>query len=184
MGSNTYRNTSRKRRGGQSLVEFALVSPLLFLILLLTIDFGRLVYTYGVITSSARESARSLSLKVNQASDCAAFLNAEQFAQGFQLAPDPDSLVGDSNPNAPTGSLQPRRPPANSGYIYVWPAVAPSAPQDQHPSCDGQARFPTSNSLKDVAVQIEFTYQPLVPLFGSFTGSFTLKAISVVHTEY
>jgi len=31
------------------MTEFALVAPLLFLILLVTIDFGRLVYTYGVI---------------------------------------------------------------------------------------------------------------------------------------
>lgn len=177
-------NIARRRSGGQSLVEFALVAPLLFLILLLTIDFGRLVYTYGVITSSARDAARLLSLKVNQASDCAAFTDAEQFAQGFILSPDRASLVGDSNPNAPTGSLFPTTPPPNQGYIYVWPAVAPAAPQDQHPNCDGSARFPTSQQLKDVAVQIEFTYQPLVPLFGSITGTFTLKAISVVHTEY
>jgi Flp pilus assembly protein TadG len=173
-----------QRSGGQSMTEFALVAPLLFLILLVTIDFGRLVYTYGVITSSARDSARALSLKINQASDCSAYQLAEATAQGFQLAPDQSSMVGDSNPNSPGGSLQPSTPPPGEGYIYIWPAVATATPQDQHPGCDGQARLPASAQLKDVAVQIEYTYQPLIPVFQEFTGALTIKAISVVHTEY
>ena len=184
MGKEPALRWPRRHSHGQSMTEFALVAPLLFLILLVTIDFGRLVYTYGVITSSARDSARALSLKINQATDCSAYQLAEQTANGFQLKPDQASMVGDSNPNSPGGSLQPTTPPPGQGYIYIWPAVATASPQDQHPGCDGQARLPASAQLKDVSVQIEYTYQPLIPVFQDFTGSFTIKAISVVHTEY
>lgn len=43
---------------GQSLVEFALVLPVLVLILLLILDFGRAFYAYSVISNAAREGAR------------------------------------------------------------------------------------------------------------------------------
>jgi Flp pilus assembly protein TadG len=42
----------------QSLVEFALVLPLLILIVVLIIEFGRLWMTVNVMTSAAREGAR------------------------------------------------------------------------------------------------------------------------------
>ena len=43
---------------GQSLVEFALLLPLLLLILVLLFDLGRAVYYYSVIHNAAREGAR------------------------------------------------------------------------------------------------------------------------------
>ncbi len=47
-----------KRQRGQSLVEFALVLPLLVLILMGILDFGRAFYAYSVVANSAREGAR------------------------------------------------------------------------------------------------------------------------------
>ena len=49
----------RGRRGhrGQSVVEFALVLPVLILILLVVIDFGRVFYTWVNLTSAARVGA-------------------------------------------------------------------------------------------------------------------------------
>jgi hypothetical protein len=48
--------TGNERRG-QGLVEFALVLPVLMLLLLITVDFGRLFFTYIAVTNSAREAA-------------------------------------------------------------------------------------------------------------------------------
>jgi len=42
---------------GQSVVEFALVFPILILILMGTIDFGRLFYSYVTVTNAARVGA-------------------------------------------------------------------------------------------------------------------------------
>jgi hypothetical protein len=42
----------------QSIVEFALVLPVLLLVMFLIIEFGRLLFFYAVVTTSAREAAR------------------------------------------------------------------------------------------------------------------------------
>lgn len=49
--------TRRARHRGQALVEFALIVPVLLLILLITIDFSRLIFTYIQINNAAREGA-------------------------------------------------------------------------------------------------------------------------------
>jgi Flp pilus assembly protein TadG len=43
---------------GQDLVEFALIIPLLLLLLFAIVDGGRAVYVYHVVANSAREGAR------------------------------------------------------------------------------------------------------------------------------
>jgi Flp pilus assembly protein TadG len=48
----------RRRAAGQSLVEFALVFPVLIIMLIAIFDFGRLVFAYNAITNAAREGAR------------------------------------------------------------------------------------------------------------------------------
>jgi len=47
-----------KRTTGQSIVEFALVLPVLLLILMGIVEFGRLLETTNVLTSAAREGVR------------------------------------------------------------------------------------------------------------------------------
>lgn len=46
------------RLKGQAMVEFALVLPLLILIIMGVFDLGRGIYSYNVISNSAREGAR------------------------------------------------------------------------------------------------------------------------------
>jgi len=48
---------SRRRERGQSLVEFALILPILMALLLLTIDVGRLFYAYVGVVNASREGA-------------------------------------------------------------------------------------------------------------------------------
>lgn len=43
---------------GQSLVEFALVLPLLLVVLFGILDFGRVIYAYNAISNAARTGAR------------------------------------------------------------------------------------------------------------------------------
>jgi Flp pilus assembly protein TadG len=51
-----------KSEKGQSLVEFALIIPLLFLLLLGIIDFGRIFHAYLTIDHAGREAARAASI--------------------------------------------------------------------------------------------------------------------------
>ncbi|MBI5955396.1 MAG: pilus assembly protein [Chloroflexi bacterium] len=43
---------------GQSLVELALALPILMLVLLIVVDFGRAFYAYVTVTNASREGAR------------------------------------------------------------------------------------------------------------------------------
>ena len=47
-----------KRQEGQSLVEFAIVAPVLLLLLLGIVEFGLILYNQHVITNASREGAR------------------------------------------------------------------------------------------------------------------------------
>jgi hypothetical protein len=48
----------RRRQGGQSLTEFALVAPLFFLLLFAIIEAGRFIYYYETLSNATREGAR------------------------------------------------------------------------------------------------------------------------------
>jgi Flp pilus assembly protein TadG len=54
--------TAERRRRGQSLTEFAIVVPLLLLVVFALIDFSRLVFTYISLTNGARELARVVAI--------------------------------------------------------------------------------------------------------------------------
>jgi len=50
--------TKKRRSRGQGLVEFALILPILLLIVLGLIEFGRAFFIYTVVSNAAREGAR------------------------------------------------------------------------------------------------------------------------------
>ncbi len=53
----------KTKQNGVALVEFALILPLLLLLIFITADFGRAMYEYNTITKSARDGVRYLSTK-------------------------------------------------------------------------------------------------------------------------
>lgn len=58
-----------KSQKGQSLVEFALVIPVLLLLLFGIVDFGRTFHAYLTIDHAGREVAREVSIKHNEDAD-------------------------------------------------------------------------------------------------------------------
>ena len=52
------RRPARRRRRGATVVEFAVVAPLLFLFIFAMIEFGRMVMVEQILTNAAREGAR------------------------------------------------------------------------------------------------------------------------------
>ena len=53
------KNNNHKFEFGQDLVEFAVIVPILFMILIMIFDLGRVVYYYSVLTNTARDGARA-----------------------------------------------------------------------------------------------------------------------------
>lgn len=52
-----------KKQEGVALIEFALILPLLIILVFLTTEFGRAYYQYNTITKGVREAARYLSVR-------------------------------------------------------------------------------------------------------------------------
>jgi Flp pilus assembly protein TadG len=171
----------RRNQRSQALVEFALVSPIFLLILFMAIDISRLLYAYSAISSAARDGARTASLSGSLFSDCQIIQEVELVGQGFPVKMDPNSVVGNSDPNNPSGTLQPTTPPPNSGYAYIWPAVATADPPDSN--CNSAAQRAISPTVKHVAVEIQYHFVPLLPFVTNFTQNIIVKTISVVTTE-
>ena len=60
MPAMTTKHNKYQRSRGQSLIEFALVLPLLLVLILGAMDLGRMFYTKIVLTNTAREGANYL----------------------------------------------------------------------------------------------------------------------------
>jgi Flp pilus assembly protein TadG len=58
-----------KREKGQSLVEFALLLPILLIILIGVVDLGRMYYAYTVITDAAAEGATYAAMNPNDVAE-------------------------------------------------------------------------------------------------------------------
>jgi Flp pilus assembly protein TadG len=56
------RARSRRREEGQALVEFALVLPVILLVLVGIVQFGLMFYTYIDLTSATRDAARRVAV--------------------------------------------------------------------------------------------------------------------------
>lgn len=83
----TRRATVRDRRG-QSLVEFALILPILLVLLLGVFDFGRAIYAFNAVSNAAREGARTAI--VDQSQSAGVYRAAQEAAnQGTGLGLDP-----------------------------------------------------------------------------------------------
>jgi hypothetical protein len=57
----------REHSSGQELVEYAIIFPVLMLLLLGIIEFGRIIYSYNAITNAAREGTRLAILPTKKA---------------------------------------------------------------------------------------------------------------------
>src|SRR2546426_11181416 len=106
-----------RRHSGQSMVEFAVVSPVFFLLLLGTIDLGRAVYIYNTISDAAREGTRAAIPFDTPLPSNATVVAAVQskLGGGFALAADPCLPGCTTTPTTPT---QP-----NTGYIWYGPGI-------------------------------------------------------------
>lgn len=102
---------SRRPRGhqGQALVEFALVAPLLALLLLGATDLTRAFYTYIVLSNASREAARVIIDYPQQYTDTAACNAAHNEAMPFVNLSCPTTIV--ISPAANTGVTPPTRVP-------------------------------------------------------------------------
>jgi hypothetical protein len=181
----------RDRHAGQrsqSIVEFAIVAPILLVLLFGIVDFGRVIYIYATLNQAVNEGARaairdSASLPTNTDVENA----VKQHAVDVSLA----------NP-CPNGPITSTVPPANQGWIYITEPNPPSTPELLAPSLEdapgGQVwgnsngTCSATNPAHDHAplqVTIRYNFVPFTPLIQQVTANhIVISAAATYQTEY
>ena len=149
----------------QAMVEFALIGPIVLLLLFFIIDFGRGIYYFVTIDNAANEGARtavrssaepgtSATLPRNsevvgsiQQHTAAVFLS-----QDCPNGPIDTSTAGSPPPNVGSISLKFRRPPPRSIPTTSLPMRRAASPQSERrpnatPSCRSARRCPAARSI-------------------------------------
>lgn len=125
-------HSTRHGRRGQGLVEFALVFPIVMLVLMAIFDIGRAVALYNGLTNAAREGAR-LAIVNQDKSKIVQRVQNQVFLGPLSNAGTPNNLVSfykpDPNQNDPTSN--PQCSTMATGCIAVvvarsdWQAITP-----------------------------------------------------------
>jgi Flp pilus assembly protein TadG len=155
---------TRRKSRGQAMVEFALLSSVLFLLVMGIFDFGRAIAVYINIAEAAHEGARQLVLRSNYFSQYpdSAIVNATLAkigGGGMVLTEDP-CLAPPSpctSPSIPTT--------VNTGFIWI----SPSRTTGNH----------------NVTVRVTYLFAPMTGMISELTGaSFIMTAGSSMRSEY
>lgn len=150
-----------RRHSGQSMVEFAVLAPVFFMLLLGTIDLGRAVYIYNSISDAAREGARAAVPFDTPLPTNAQVLTAVQskLGGGFTLTVDP-CIAASSSPCPSTPTVP------NTGTIWYSSGIG-------------------TPGRGQITVKISFLFQPWIPVVRDASGNgVVLSAESTMVTEY
>jgi Flp pilus assembly protein TadG len=172
----------------QSMAEFALIAPILLLLLFGMIDFGRAVYYYVTIEQAASEGGR---VAVRNSAQLPSDTDVENAVKAKAIA------VYLANPcrNGPVTNVL---PPQNEGYIYITEPSPPAtiettqplpmnAPGGENSAAAGGGCSAINPAANNVPLQVTIVYNfvPMTPLIQQATANqVRLKAAVVYRTEY
>jgi len=152
---------------GQSLVEFALVLPVLLLMVFGLLDVGRYVYMSSVLSQAAREGARVGAVEASwiESSDPACDTAGGPVCPADVVGLAADAEAGANRMVAPfgqVGSLHLRCDAVGNAPTTAWTGI----------SCPPGNRSPVGNV---VSVRVVMTYTPLTPIVSSLVNSLTMS---------
>jgi Flp pilus assembly protein TadG len=185
-----------KSHRGQTMVEFALMTPFLLLFLFGIVDFGRALFIANELTNAAREGARVAVLSsntcntvVSSPSDpncnsdftgvtvCQAIRNEGQLVSTFSgcaLTGPPDTSGTLPNP-ATTGTL-------DTAYVQITQSTDSTCPST---GSGGTVTTPRAIGNRAVLVQIWYYYRTLTPIVSRFfPPGFHLASSVCARPEY
>jgi Flp pilus assembly protein TadG len=170
----------------QALIEFALISPVLLLLLFGIIDIGRAVFYYDTLSHAAREGARTAVIASNTLPTNASV-----------LATVTTQLVGAPvTAPCPQGPVTSATPPDNAAWLYITEPNPPStvettpamnAPGGEYAAPAGgscSAVNPAGNNAQ-LQVTLRFNLILITPVVAQATADhIVITAASVFRTEY
>lgn len=184
----------REGQRSQSMVEFALIAPILFLIIFGVLDFGRGLYYYITLQQAANEGAR-VAVRASYYTDIAGVQHQWPTDDDVDLAVRthaPAVFLANPCANGPIDTTQ--IPPANQGWVYITDATTangsgtPNAPAGGGgsfvPGAGCNAPRAASNNYP-LKITIRYNLVPLTPLIQQVTANrIVLTAYAVYRTEY
>ena len=170
----------------QALIEFALVSPVLLLLVFGIIDIGRAVFYYDTLNHAAREGARTAVRASNQLPTNADVLTV---VTNHMLG----TPVVQPCPNGPVTSST---PPSNTAWLYVTepspPSTIETSPPPNAPGGEYASAATGSCSAVNPAggnaqlqVTLRFNLLLITPVVAQATADHILiTAAAIYRTEY
>jgi Flp pilus assembly protein TadG len=143
----------KRRSRGQALAEFALILPILLLLLLGIVDMGRLIYAYNAVSNAAREGGRTAI--VNQVAGEVRGKAAEQATALGLVAADPGGCPPAGGPT----TTQPL------GVCFVL------RNRDNNAACPGGTSIGCT-----AVVAVKWEYKAITPIIGDLIGQFSVSS--------
>jgi Flp pilus assembly protein TadG len=170
----------------QALIEFALISPVLLLLIFGIIDIGRAVFYYDTLSHAAREGARQ-----------AASASAPLPTDASVLATVVQQVVGAPvSAPCPQGPVTSDTPPANTAWLYVTEPNPPATVEINPPvnAPGGEFAAPASGGCSAInpavgnstlQVTLRFNLVLITPVVSQATADhIVLTAAAIFRTEY
>ena len=170
----------------QALIEFALVSPVLLLLLFGIVDIGRAIFYYDTINHAAREGARVAIRDSNQLPTNNDVLNAVT----SQMLGIPVTAP------CPQGPVTAATPPANSAFLYITEANPPSTVEPSPPpnapggeyaalASGGCSAVNPAGGNQQLQVTLRFNLVLITPVVAQATANHVvMTAAAIFRTEY
>ncbi|HEX2647389.1 MAG TPA: TadE family protein, partial [Candidatus Dormibacteraeota bacterium] len=172
----------------QAIAEFAIIAPILVVLLFGIVDFGRGIYIYATLNQAVNEGARTAIRDSAQLPT-----NAQVETSVRQHAVD----VSLANP-CPNGPITNAVPPANQGWIYITEPDAGPNVESLSPSLEnapGGQGWSQSNGTcsatnpahdhTPLQVTIRYNFVPITPLIQQLTANqIVISAAATYQTEY
>lgn len=178
----------RARRGqrSQALIEFALVSPVLLLLLFGIVDIGRAVFYFDTLNHAAREGARTAvraSGQLPRNADILATVTTQMI--GAQVtAP------------CPQGPVTTATPPSNAAWLYITEPGPPASIETTPPPNAPGGEFPAAaagscsavnpaGGNQPIQVTLRFNLILITPVIAQATANhIVMSAAAIFRTEY
>jgi Flp pilus assembly protein TadG len=164
----------RKPRSGQALVETVLLIPLLTLLVMGMVDFGRVYYFAANVNNAAREGAR------------VAILNIYTGPQTPSCASSPYTACPVQTDVAITNAVNSELTGTGIGPITVRACPPYSSADPSCPTSDTRvANYNAAVNAYNVTVRATYSFQLLTPLMGNLLGNpVTFTATAVMRSNY
>lgn len=179
----------RNSQRSQSLAEFAIIAPILLLLLFGIVDFGRIIYIYSTLNQAVNEGARTA---IRESPTLPTNADVETAVKRHAV----DVFLANPCPNGPIDWST--TPPANEGYLYITEPNPPSTVEVLSPTLEnapgGQmwgnatASCSATNPVHDHAplqVTIRYNFVPFTPLIQQVTANhIVITAAATYQVEY